>query len=66
MKGPLSYMMEVATNVRNTKGLSVRLNVVLVFAHPNKSCWRMVHVRTAQLIQEVQVMESNVLLIHVM
>ena len=66
MKGPLSYMMEVATNVRNTRGLSVRLNVVLVFAHPNKNCWKMVHVRTAQIILEVQVMEKNVQLIRVM
>jgi hypothetical protein len=66
MKGPLSYMMEVATNVSNTKGLSVRLNVVLVFAHPNKNCWRMVHVRTAPIILEVQVTERNVQLIHVM
>ena len=63
MKGPLSYIMEVATGVNNTKGPSVRLNVVLVFARPNKNCWKMVHVRTAQIILEVQVMEKNVQLI---
>ena len=66
MKGPLSYMMEVATNVRNTKGLSVHSNVVLIFAHPNKNCWKMVHVRTAQSILEVQLMEKNVQLMCVM
>ena len=66
MKDPLLYMMEAATNVENTKGLSVRLNVVLVFAHPNKNCWKMVHVATVQSILEVQVMEKNVLLMCVM
>lgn len=59
-------MMEAATNVGHTKGLSVRLNVVLVFAHPNKNCWKMVHVRTVQSILEVQVMEKNVRLMCVM
>ena len=66
MKDPLLYMMEAATNVKNTKGPSVRLNVVLVFARPNKNCWKMVHVRTAQSTPEVQVMEKNVRLICVM
>jgi hypothetical protein len=66
MEGPLSYMMEVATTVNNTKGLSVRLNVVLVFARPNKNCWKMVHVRTAQSIPEAPVTEKNVHLISVM
>ena len=66
MKDPLLYMMEAATNVRNTKGLSVRSNVALVFAHPNKNCWKMVHVRTAQSILEVQLMEKNVQLMCVM
>ena len=65
MKGPLSYMMEVATGVNNTKGPSVRLNVVLVFAHPNKNCWKMVHVRAAQSIPEAPVTEKNVHLISV-
>ena len=66
MKDPLLYMMEVATNVNSTKGLSVRLNVVLIFVHPNKNCWRMAHVRIVQNIPEVQVMEKNVQLIYVM
>jgi hypothetical protein len=66
MKDPLLYMMEVATNVKTTKGPSVRLNVVLVFAHPNKNCWKMVHVRTVQILLEVQVMEKNVHLISAM
>jgi hypothetical protein len=66
MKDPLLYMMEVATNVNSTKGLSVRLNVVLIFVHPNQNCWRMVHVRIVQNMPEVQVMEKNVQLIYVM
>ena len=66
MKDPLLYMMEVAISVRNTKGLSVRSNVVLVFAHPNKNCWRMVRVRIVHSIPEVQVAEKNVQLIYVM
>ena len=66
MKDPLSYMMELATNVKNTKGLSARLNVALVFVHPNKNCWKMVHVVNVQIILEVQATEKNVHLIRAM